>query len=499
VRNGLLARVGSGPRSSPESAKRSVQAAECIRALGADKGAAAPENPAGGLQTPSEAPRSTSMKIALVTMQLGPEYSHGTERYIESLGSALCDRGHDVLFVAGDPQGHTEHALGTPRGTWKPAQHASGPSRLLEHPVRGWLTVEGPVSEAQAWLARERPDIVHLANPAHIGVAMALAAEPLGIPVVATAMDFWWICPRATLLRDGARLCDGTPGWQDCLRCVSSDHPRRALRPLARVPNALADLSLFVYGTAAAVRQRARDESSVWKRRRAVLRDLLNRIDGIIFPSPATRDAIVPSLEHERWRVIPYGLGPEWFEDPRPARTGGAAPAPNELTLGYAGSMQHHKGPHLLLDAVRQLGWQETRVRFAGALDTGSSYGRSLERAASGLNVEFAGLLGPPEMRTFLRSLDVLAVTSIWPENLPFVLLEGLAAGVPVVASDVNGIAHCIRDERLLFEPGDATGLATALRAASQHSEPPGATLSTLSEMTDATLEVYDRARNRRG
>jgi len=431
------------------------------------------------------------MKIALATMQLGPAYHHGTERYVESLGESLATRGHDVLFLAGDPRAPKETPLrqfGAPRD-----------GGLLHHPTSGWMTVEGPTGPAEAWLARERPDVVHLANPAHIGVAVGRAALATGIPVVVTAMDFWWTCPRSTLLHFGERPCDGTPGWSECLRCVSSDHPRSVLRRLSTLPGPASHLALAAYGAAALRRGAPRSELALWKRRRAHLSAFLADVDHVVFPSPATREAIAPGLGHARFSLVPYGLAPVWFDAPRARRaSGAAAPPPEDLTLGYAGSLQPHKGPHLLLRAVRRLGWTETRVRIAGELDPVSAYGRQLAREALGLRVEFTGRLESTEMRPFLRSLDVLAVTSTWAENLPFTMLEGLAAGAAVVASDVSGIAHWLPDARMRFAPGDEAGLARALEAA-RESPGAGAPVPTLDAMTDATLAVYAQAQARRG
>ena len=83
--------------------------------------------------------------------------------------------------------------------------------------------------------------------------------------------------------------------------------------------------------------------------------------------------------------------------------------------------------------------------------------------------VEFLGSVPPGEMPAFLRTLDVLAITSLWPENLPLILLEAQASGVPVVASRLAGVAHQVKDERLLFEPGSAEGLAAALDFVARH------------------------------
>ena len=155
------------------------------------------------------------MRILLLTMQLGRAYGQGSERYTESLGAALASGGHEVSYLAGDPRG-----LEPPRPLGAPVD---AERRLFAHSARSWFAVLGArPSRMAAFLRREWPDLVHVVNPAHVGVGAMLAARRLGIPVVVTAMDFWWVCPRATLLRGGTEPCSGSPGWRDCVRCIAS-------------------------------------------------------------------------------------------------------------------------------------------------------------------------------------------------------------------------------------------------------------------------------------
>jgi glycosyltransferase involved in cell wall biosynthesis len=329
-------------------------------------------------------------------------------------------------------------------------------------------------------------------TPAHIGVGIMPACQRLGIPCVVTTHDYWWVCPKGTLLQPGGEVCDGTPGWATCVRCLAGDHARGWVRRLARVPLASSPLLLAMYSARAAGRGMSPADMIRWTRRRPLLAGQLDAASSVIFPSKAIAQVIVPYLGHQRWGIIPNGLVKAWFENPRPPADGVKEPA--DLTIGFAGSLAPHKAPHLLLDAVRLLGWNSTRLRLAGPAPN-EHYARRLHALSDGLNVEFVGRLPAEKMPAFLRTLDVLAMTSIWPENCPYAVLEAQAAGVPVVGSRAGGVVELIDDRHLLFEPGATKSLAAALEYVRRHPQASRSSrVPTAEEMTNAVVRVYKEA-----
>jgi glycosyltransferase involved in cell wall biosynthesis len=121
--------------------------------------------------------------------------------------------------------------------------------------------------------------------------------------------------------------------------------------------------------------------------------------------------------------------------------------------VGTIALLEPVKGLEYLIDAVRAL-----RVPLV-VFGTGSQEAALRERAA-GLDVEFAGYV---PSREALRRLRVFVLPSIM-ENSPLALLEAMAAGIPVVASDVGGIPEYAPPEALV-PPRDPAALASAIAA----------------------------------
>jgi glycosyltransferase involved in cell wall biosynthesis len=83
----------------------------------------------------------------------------------------------------------------------------------------------------------------------------------------------------------------------------------------------------------------------------------------------------------------------------------------------------------------------------------------------SGLNryIIFHGLKRHSEIDVFMKNCDFVVIPSLW-ENAPAPLIEALACGKPVVASNVGGIPEVLKPEMgILVPPGNAEALATAI------------------------------------
>ena len=122
------------------------------------------------------------------------------------------------------------------------------------------------------------------------------------------------------------------------------------------------------------------------------------------------------------------------------------------------------KAPHVLLEAVAGLPPDRVSVTIAGDLAPyhgDDSYAGIVRPMLQRSGVEWLGGVAHERVPALLASIDVLVVPSIWIENSPFVIKEAFAAGLPVVASNLGGMAELVQDGRngLLFTAGDSADL----------------------------------------
>jgi len=128
------------------------------------------------------------------------------------------------------------------------------------------------------------------------------------------------------------------------------------------------------------------------------------------------------------------------------------------LTLGLLGQISPHKGHDDAVEAMRILG-PGYRLLIAGKGE--EKYVSALRNKGANLPMAFSGFVSLPE---FFDAIDVLLVPS-WEEPFGLVVLEGMASGIPVIATAAGGPLEIIDAavNGVLVPPRDAKALAGAI------------------------------------
>ena len=134
---------------------------------------------------------------------------------------------------------------------------------------------------------------------------------------------------------------------------------------------------------------------------------------------------------------------------------------PRENAIFFIGRHEERKGLSILLEAVSKLP-PDVRVWIAS---DGPQTAELKTRFASDSRIEWLGRISDSEKISRMSRASVFCAPSLHGESFGVVLLEAMAAGTPVVASNLDGYRNVATDDEtaLLVETGNVAGLASAL------------------------------------
>jgi phosphatidyl-myo-inositol alpha-mannosyltransferase len=190
------------------------------------------------------------------------------------------------------------------------------------------------------------------------------------------------------------------------------------------------------------------------------LQTALEKISGWIAVSEAARTTLVEHMGGDAV-LIPNGVTVRRYENATPLPgwpgTGGA--------LGFLGRMDEpRKGLTVLLHAFELLARERPGLRLfvAGPGDVDDVRSRVAEPFRDRLVL--LGRVSQEDKARFYRSVDVFCAPNTGGESFGVVLIEAMASGAPIVASDLEAFQLVLRDGRAgeLFPAGDSAALATA-------------------------------------
>ena len=406
------------------------------------------------------------IRIVFVVHTFFPNWHAGTEVYARSLARKVIENGHEALIVCYEPPSPQDAFEGI--RIFETAYEGLPVYRISFHKRHRWFHLADyydPSIEKYlfSYFLAVRPDVVHVVHAMHLTTASIWAAKRLRLPVVATATDFWSICPTFQLVRWDESLCGG-PNALACLACTSQEVAGTLPRRLAANKLLSAVLAPVATGLAALpVRRPAWLASLLWlAHRREWMKRTLSQVDVLVAPTSNTRRLLAETgLKPAEMSECGFGLE-EHALHPAPAQR-----RIGVLRLGYVGTFRHSKGIHILLEAMRRLPSDKIHLEVYGSPGHFPEYDGRLRELASGLqNVSFRGTVPNERLPEAFAAFDALVIPSLWHENSPLVLLSAFALKTPVVASRVGSLAEMVDHGKngLLFTMGDAASLAGQLK-----------------------------------
>jgi glycosyltransferase involved in cell wall biosynthesis len=184
------------------------------------------------------------------------------------------------------------------------------------------------------------------------------------------------------------------------------------------------------------------------------LRQMLDEVDVIIAPSRFLREKFIRyGIAKNRIFHLDYGI------DYRPLINFSKEPS-NKFRFGFVGNVSEHKGIKVLTRAFNKIKRDNASLSIFGPYD--QSYLSKLRRELkTDSRITFYGPFDNRKISSVFSKIDVLVYPSIWYENQPISILEALLAKIPIITSNMGGMAELVQDgvTGLLFEAGNPDDL----------------------------------------
>jgi glycosyltransferase involved in cell wall biosynthesis len=399
------------------------------------------------------------VKVVHVPFGYFPDLAGGTEVYVAELARGLSSHGIEsvVAAPASDASVRRYEHDGTEVRRF-PLDECTNVAELYGEGDEGAArAIASIIDEVDA-------DVLHLhAFTRAASLSAARLAKRRGAAVVFTYHTPTASCVRGTLLRDGREPCDGRLVAQRCAACLleSRGVPFAVREALSRTPRVVSELvaSSGVEGPWATA-LRARELAGA---RHSAFEQLLRECD-----------AVIAVCDWVRTLLLRSGAPPERLVLSRQGTRLPTPPMATERSLGglrlaFAGRLHAAKGVHLVIRAI--MSQPELRVEldiYGVPQDAeGVRYREALVAITKGdSRIRIRQALPPDRVVETLATYDATVVPSQWLETGPLTVLESFAAGVPVIGSNLGGIAELVAHDGdgWLVSYADEAAWASALR-----------------------------------
>jgi glycosyltransferase involved in cell wall biosynthesis len=193
-----------------------------------------------------------------------------------------------------------------------------------------------------------------------------------------------------------------------------------------------------------------------------IQRRWFRRFDAVVVVSePLRRELIASGVRVQHIHLVRNA----WRAPRPPLARAGAREAldlgPRARIAGWVGRLTAEKGPDVMVEALAACNARDLALSIVGGGPMEAELRALAEKRHVAHRVRWHGIV--PDAGRYLTAFDALLMTS-WTEGTPIVLLEAMAAGVPIIATAVGGVPDVVSGrEAVLVPAGDVAALGRAL------------------------------------
>jgi len=350
------------------------------------------------------------MRILYVVHDFFPRFYGGTERYVLNIGKQMQRMGHSVTVLTYGLEDPVESYDSREADVlWKSYVYEGITVISLRHRAIpadiGFIIEDENLENVIAGILKNQAfDLMHIAHPMRVACCYK-AAQKLGIPVVLTLTDFWLLCPRGRFYKPDYTLCNSPEKGNKCIKEC---------------------------GVNASIIKRYDDAQKMFE-----------NVDILISPSRF----LVESYKSNGWsrNILHINHGVDYrYVKPRTSREKNAG----TVTFGYTGVVTRFKGVDLLLNAFSAVKASGIALKIYGNCLWETDFNVYLDTALQkDKRIQMMGKYEHEDLPRVMDEIDIVVVPSSTLESYGLVVVESMAYGNPVIASDIVGSAYeYIRD-----------------------------------------------------
>lgn len=351
------------------------------------------------------------MKVLKVIHGFPPDYMAGSEVYSYHLVKELINQTIDTYVFT-----RVENEFHEPYRVYNEVYEDITIKRVNK-PQRDYLYDDkffDPKMDSifKEYLLSVNPDIVHFGHLSHLSTNLVSIAKELNYPIVFTIHDFWLFCVKGQMINQLGEICSG-PSIENCTKCS----------PYACNQNDV-------------------------QRTMTHMRNIINDVDIFISPSLTLKNFFIDQgVKENKIKYLKYGFNTEKIQFHKKYYEKN-----DVINFGFMGRVIPTKGIQVLVEPFNEL--RNTSLSIYGSIG-------AQKRFLESENIKFEGAYTNNTIDDVLSKIDVLIVPSIWYENAPLVIQEAFLAGIPVITSNIGGMAELVKDgiNGYTFEVGNSKSL----------------------------------------
>lgn len=409
------------------------------------------------------------MRILLIAHSSLPFTFAGTEVYTYALARQLSKEHEVTIFCRVHDSKQTEYALNQIVYKGQKIYTINNTFSKCRGFVKTYANKNIDVV-FELVLKEVKPDIIHIQHLLFLSLGIIDVAKKNNIPIIFTSHDYWLICQKGQLIREGNILCSTVDQYL-CTVCLAT---QLTLNPFSAymyrflkkcVPISWMCFCRNIYLSLVGIMPRGASNANLkLLARREHVFNAVTDIDNFIAPSEFMRQKLFESgIPKEKIYFCQYGIDTKRYQAVKKEKA-------ETLRFTFIGTLLPTKGIDLLIKAFKSVKATDILLNIYGrqALYAGfEGFYRSLiKEKGHDSRIRFMGEIENDKIENVYAHTDVLVVPSVWYENTPLVILEALASQTPVLAARIGGIPELIQDRvnGLLFVPNDCKDLVDKLR-----------------------------------